>query len=211
MSDHCGHHVFTGQSAAYQRILWIVAGLNFLMFGVELGWGIAASSQALLADSLDLLGDGLTYSLSLWAIHQTPRHRSIVAMLKGGSLLLFALIIFIDIIIHIFAKHTPLPITMGWVAATVLTVNVLCAILLYRFRDGDANIRSVWLCSRNDAIGNILVMIAAGAVFLFQSGWPDLLAAGILVLLFLSSAIRILRLSWLEMQHQKHHLPKASD
>lgn len=210
MSDHCNHTVFTGQSVAYKRTLCVVAFLNLVMFALELGWGIAASSQALLADSCDLLGDGLTYSLSLWAIHQSLRRRSIVAMIKGVSLLLFAIFILVDTVIHIFLTHTPAPLTMGWVATSVLIVNILCAFLLYRFRDGDANIRSVWLCSRNDAIGNILVMIAAGAVFLFKSGWPDLVAAGILVLLFLSSARRILQLAWQEITHQKNHALKSS-
>ena len=171
-----------------------------MMFFVELGWGIVASSQALLADSLDLLGDGLTYGLSLWAINQSASRRSYIAMLKAFSLLIFALVILVDTVMRTFAAHTPIPLTMGWVATLVLVVNISSAVLLYKFREGDANIQSVWLCSRNDAIGNVGVMIAAGLVYLLQAGWPDLLAAGILVALFISSSVRIFRLSLAEIR-----------
>ena len=200
MSAHCHDCVFTGQSRSYKRILVTVIVLNLMMFFVELGWGIVASSQALLADSLDLLGDGLTYGLSLWAINQSASRRSYIAMLKAFSLLIFALVILVDNVMRTFAAHTPIPLTMGWVATLVLVVNISSAVLLYKFREGDANIQSVWLCSRNDAIGNVGVMIAAGLVYLLQAGWPDLLAAGILVTLFTASSIRIFRLSLAEMR-----------
>lgn len=184
---------FTGLDDRYKRILWIVIGINALMFFVEMTAGIAAQSQALQADALDFLGDTLTYGLSLWAIGQSLRVRSNMALFKGASLTLMAFWVLGSTIYRVFVLNTPDAFTMGWIAIAAFTANVISVLLLMRYRNGDSNIRSVWLCSRNDAIGNLVVLVAASGVWYTETAWPDLLVAGFLAVLFLSSAIQIMK------------------
>jgi len=199
MSANChSSSDFSGVSQAYKRVLLIVIAINAMMFLVEMTFGVIGQSQALKADALDFLGDSATYALSLWAIGKTDSTRSNVAMIKGISLLLLALWVLGSTFYYaLFINHPSAPI-MGSVALAALTANVVSVVLLMKYRDGDANVRSVWLCSRNDAIGNIAVLIAAAVVALSGSHWPDLLVAFALAVLFSNSAIQIIRQARLE-------------
>lgn len=189
----CSEKKFDGVSPRYKRVLWVVIALNALMFGVEMTAGVLAHSQALKADALDFLGDTLTYALSLWVIGKSVQLRSTVAIGKGLSLSVMGAWVLLSTLYYTTTEHNPVPLTMTWVAAAALAVNVLSVLLLMAYRDGDANVRSVWLCSRNDAIGNVAVMVAASGVWVTQSGWPDLLVAFLMAGLFLSSSVQIIR------------------
>ena len=194
MSANChSHQQFDGTSQRYKNVLWTVIGINITMFFVEMVYGVVGDSQALKADALDFLGDSATYALSLWAVHQSPLARSNVALIKGWSLLAMACFVLGSTIYYVLVKSHPSAPIMGWVAFAALIANVVSVVLLIRFREGDANVRSVWLCSRNDAIGNVGVLCAAFLVFLSGTRWPDLLVAIILAGLFTSSAIQIIR------------------
>ncbi|CAH0990643.1 Zinc transporter ZitB [Sinobacterium norvegicum] len=193
MSNCCQQQpVFDGASSAYKKALWWVIVINASLFIIEVIAGIAASSQALQADALDFLADSVTYAISLWAIGKAIHVRSNAALFKGYSLLILGLWVFGSTLYRVFVGATPEPVTMGSIGFLALAANVVSVLILLRFKDGDANVRSVWLCSRNDAIGNIAVIIAAMAVRGSQSRWPDLLVAGIMAGLFLSSAWQII-------------------
>ncbi|MFT5276228.1 MAG: Co/Zn/Cd efflux system component [Saprospiraceae bacterium] len=183
---------FDGASPQYRRVLLIVIAINAMMFVVELSYGIVGQSQALKADALDFLGDSATYALSLWAIGRSIETRANVAMIKGVSLLLMAVWVLSSTVYYMFVINSPSAPIMINVALAALTANLISVVLLMKFRDGDANIRSVWLCSRNDAIGNLMVLIAAGVVLLSDSRWPDLIVALILAGLFANSALQII-------------------
>lgn len=211
MSAGCSHHApsFEGLSAAYRRILWIVIAINATMFLVEIAAGVTARSEALKADALDFLGDSATYALTLWVIGQSPRRRASVALFKGLSLIVFALWVLGSTLYRAVVLGLPEPITMGTVGTLALVANLACALLLMRYRNGDANVRSVWLCSRNDAIGNIAVVLAASGVWASGTPWPDLLVAGLLASLFLYSAAVIVRLALAELKQIDTPLPEV--
>ena len=195
----CGHDTqFDGVSADYKRRLWAVIAINAGMFGVEMFAGHAAQSQALLADALDFFGDAVTYGISLAVIGASLRVRSTAALVKGISLMLMGLWVFGTTAYRVFTIGVPTAEVMGAVGFLALLANLASVALLMRFKDGDANVRSVWLCSRNDAIGNIAVMIAALGVWGTTTGWPDLIVAGVMAGLFLTSAYQIIRQSWAE-------------
>ena len=197
MSAHCSHghapNEFHGASSAYRRVLVTVAAANAAMFVVEASAGMLAGSLALQADALDFAADAATYGASLWAISRAPRTRATVALAKGASLALMAAFVLGASVWRVLAPGLPDAATMGAVGFLALGVNVGAAALLFRWRDGDANIRSVWLCTRNDAIGNVAVMVAAALVWASASFWPDVVVAAAMAALFLSSAVRILR------------------
>jgi Co/Zn/Cd efflux system component len=173
-------------------VLWIVIGLNAAMFAVEVGAGYLARSQALQADALDFLGDAATYGLTLLVIGRPAAWRANAALFKGMSLGALALWVVGSTLWRVVQGGAPEPMTMSAVGALALAVNVSAALLLFRFRDGDANVRSVWLCSRNDAIGNVAVMLAAAGVWATRGSWPDLVVALAMSALFLHSATRII-------------------
>lgn len=193
MSSCCAKTEFTGLSASYKRILWFIIAINAVMFGVEMLAGISAQSQALQADALDFLGDTLSYGISLWAIGKALTVRSSAALIKGISLLLMAIWVVGSTLYRIWVLNQPDAFTMGWVAIAAFSANMLSVLLLMRYRNGDANVRSVWLCSRNDAIGNLVVLLAASGVWYTDTPWPDLLTALIMAMLFLSSSCQIIR------------------
>ena len=199
MSAHCRHHHtparFDGGSPSYRRILWIVIALNALMFAVEAAAGALAGSMALQADAMDFAADAATYGLTLYVIGKPDRWRAGAALIKGASLALMGCYVLGATLWRVFVTGVPEPIVMGAVGLAALAVNVTAALLLFRFRDGDANVRSVWLCSRNDAIGNLAVMLAALGVFGTGAAWPDLGVAAIMAGLFLYSSASILRQS----------------
>ena len=199
MGSHCcSGKKFDGVSAKYKQVLWVVIALNAVMFGVEMTAGWFAQSQALQADALDFLADTVTYSLSLWVIGKSINLRTTVALVKGFSLSLIGSSILVSTLYQMAGSHTPEPVTMTWVAVLALSVNLLSVILLISYREGDANVRSVWLCSRNDAIGNVAVILAASGVWATQSGWPDLIVAMLMAALFLSSSLQIIRQAFSE-------------
>ena len=194
MAGCCGHEArFDGVSADYKRRLWIVIALNAAMVVVEMGAGQVARSQALQADALDFLGDARTYGISRAVIGASLRVRSNAALLKAVSLLVMGLWVFGSTLWRVFYVAVPEAQIMGVVGFMALAANLASVALLVRYKDGDANVRSVWLCSRNDAIGNVAVMLAALGVWGTATGWPDLIVAGIMAMLFLSSAFQIIR------------------
>lgn len=194
MAGCCGHEArFDGVSDDYKRRLWLVIAINAVMFVVEIVAGHLAKSQALQADALDFLGDSLTYGISLAVIGASLQVRANAAMLKGISLLAMGGWVFGSTLYRVFYVGVPEADIMGLIGFLALVANLASVLILARYKDGDANVRSVWLCSRNDAIGNVAVMIAALGVWGSSSGWPDLIVAGIMAGLFLSSAVQIIR------------------
>ncbi|MEM1045344.1 MAG: cation transporter [Pseudomonadota bacterium] len=185
--------VFDGVSADYKRRLWIVIAINASMFAVEMAAGHFAQSQALKADALDFLGDALTYGLSLAVIGCKLRTRATAALFKGFSLFLMGLWVFGSTFYQVLVLGVPQAHVMGVIGVMALLANLASVLLLVSYKDGDANVRSVWLCSRNDAIGNVAVMGAALGVYWLGSAWPDLIVAGLMATLFLWSAFRIIR------------------
>jgi Co/Zn/Cd efflux system component len=197
----CGHQAkFDGLSADYRRRLWAVIAINGAMFAVEMAAGALAGSQALKADALDFAADATTYGLSLAVIGASPVVRARAAMLKGLSLFVMALWVLGLTTYNTLVLGVPTAEVMGAVGFLALAANVASVLILVRYKDGDANVRSVWLCSRNDAIGNVAVMFAAFAVWGTASAWPDLIVAAIMAGLFLVSAFQILRQSFAEQR-----------
>lgn len=198
-SGCCGQQPrFEGLSQTYRRALWIVIAINATMFGVEMTAGAMAGSQALKADALDFLGDTLTYGISLFVIGMPLRVRASAALFKGITLAAMGLFVFAMTAWQVLVLGVPSAPVMGAIGFMALCANLLSVAVLMRYRDGDANVRSVWLCSRNDAIGNVAVMAAAGAVAITGSAWPDLAVAAVLASLFLWSAFHIIRQSLAE-------------
>jgi Co/Zn/Cd efflux system component len=198
----CGNEAkFDGVSADYRRRLWAVIAINASMFLVEMAAGRLSGSQALQADALDFFGDALTYGLSLAVIGASLQVRATMALAKGASLLLMGLWVFGSTLYQLFVLGVPQAQVMGVIGFLALAANLASVFLLVRYKDGDANVRSVWLCSRNDAIGNVAVMIAAAGVWGTATGWPDLVVAFIMAGLFLMSASQILAQGWREYRH----------
>ena len=203
-ADCCSRSAtFEGLSADYKRRLWLVIAINAAMFLVEMGAGALAGSQALQADALDFLGDAATYGISLAVIGASIQVRARAAIVKGLSLSAMALWVLGSTAYHVLILGIPRAEIMGAIGILALVANVASVLILMRYKDGDANVRSVWLCSRNDAIGNVAVMIAALAVWGTASKWPDLLVAAIMAGLFLASSIQILRQSFREMRARR--------
>ncbi|HRK95172.1 MAG TPA: cation transporter, partial [Rhodospirillales bacterium] len=194
MSEGCGCGArFDGMSEAYRRALGIVIVINAAMFCIEMTAGVLAGSQALKADALDFLADTLTYAMSLAVIGRPLRVRATAALIKGASLAAVGVWVLGSTAYRVLALGVPEAPVMGAIGVLALFANLTSVLVLLRYRDGDANVRSVWLCSRNDAIGNVAVIAAAGAVALTGSAWPDLLVAAVLAGLFSWSALHIVR------------------
>ncbi len=202
----CGHEAqFEGLSADYKRRLWLVIALNATMFIVEMTAGHISKSQALQADALDFLGDSLTYGISLAVIGASIQVRTNAALAKGISLLLMGLWVFSSTVYRVFYVGVPEAQIMGAIGFLALLTNLASVLLLVKYKDGDANVRSVWLCSRNDAIGNVAVIFAALGVWGTSSGWPDLIVAMIMAGLFLTSAFQIMRQALAERRANLAH------
>ena len=200
-ADCCGSGItFEGLSADYKRRLWAVIAINAGMFILEMAAGAFAGSRALQADALDFLGDTLTYGISLAVIGAPVPVRAWAAFAKGVSLTLMGFGVLGWTAYHVLVLGVPRAEVMGMVDFLALAANVTSVLLLVKYKDGDANVRSVWLCSRNDAIGNVAVMIAALGVWGTASKWPDLIVAAILAALFLYSSVRILQQSTRELR-----------
>lgn len=192
----CGCDAGCSQTSASPRFrcaLWVALVLNVAMFIVELGAGIQSGSVSLLADAVDFAGDAANYGISLAVLSMGMRWRSRAALIKGCSMTGYGLFIFGKAVFSLFNGTVPEPFTMGAVAILALLVNGGVAVMLYAYRDGDANMRSVWICSRNDAIGNVAVMLAAAGVLGTGSNWPDLAVAAVMAGLALSGGVSVIR------------------
>lgn len=173
-------------------VLKIVLIINAVMFAVELTAGLISGSVSLVADSLDMLGDALVYGFSIYVVARGARLKAIAAIFKGGIMAAFGLFVLVQAVYRIVFPHVPVFETIGAIGLLALAANSLCLFLLWRHRADDINMRSVWLCSRNDIIANVSVLFAAGGVWLTQSGWPDILVGLALSALFLRSALSVL-------------------
>ena len=177
----------------YRRVLWIVLAINAAMFAVEGGAGLGAGSVALQADSLDFLGDAVNYGLALCVLGQGLRWRAVTALLIAAAMAAFGVWIVVTAMLHAFWGGIPSAGVMGGVGTLALAANLASAALLFRYRSGDSNRRAVWLCTRNDALGNVAVLLAAAAVGMSATAWPDLAVGLLLATLALSAAAAIFR------------------
>jgi len=177
----------------YRRVLWIALLVNAAMFGVELLGGWAAGSVALLADAVDFFGDAANYGISLFVLGLAPLWRSRTALVKGASMGVYGVFVIGSAWWHLASGTVPAAHTMGVIGTAALFANALVAALLFAFRHGDANMRSVWLCTRNDMIGNVAVLLAALGVWQAGSGLPDLFVAGVMGCLGLSAARSVVK------------------
>lgn len=187
----------------YRRILWFALVVNAVMFLVEVFGGLASGSQSLLADAVDFAGDAANYALSLAVLGMGMRWRARAALIKGLSMGAFGLFVLGRTGWAFMHGVAPEPVTMGLIAMLALLANVSVALALFAWRTGDANMRSVWLCSRNDAIGNVAVAVAAVGVFGTQAAWPDLVVALAMAVLALQSAWSVVRHAWAELHQEK--------
>ena len=197
MSAHCHHleassteDARTNADPRYRRILWIALIVNGAMFAVELAAGTHSGSASLLADAIDFLGDAANYGLSLWVLAMALAWRARAALVKGVSMLAFGVFVIGRVAWGAWQGIPPEPFTMGGVGLLALAANLGVAALLYAYREGDANMRGVWLCTRNDALGNLAVMGAALGVLGTGTVWPDLLVAATMAGLAISGGSR---------------------
>lgn len=218
MSNSCGHDHGLGphdhtieydpNNTAFKRVLWICLILNLGMFFVEVIYGVLSHSLSLRADAIDFLGDGANYFVTLFILNSALQTKAKVSMGKAIFMLSFGLWVLGETVYRVFTNQMPDPVTMGWVGFLALFVNAFCALLLFKFKDGDSNMQSIWLCSRNDAIGNVAVILASGGVFAFTSKWPDLVVALGMAGLAVHSATQIIRAARNELTHG-HHTGKS--
>lgn len=199
--DH-GHDHGHGSPAGpgWRRALWIALILNAAMFGVEIAFGVAAGSAALLADSLDFFGDAATYAITLAVAGMALVWRARAALAKGVSILLIGAVLIGAAVWRALNGDVPHAPTMGAVAILAFAVNLGVAFLLFRYREGDANMRSVWICTRNDVIGNAAVGAAALGVFGTGTAWPDIIVAGVMAALGITGGIEIIRRALAELR-----------
>lgn len=188
------------QTTRYRKVLWIALAINLAMFFVEVLGGFSSGSVSLMADAIDFFGDAANYGISLTVLSMSLLWRARAALLKGLTMGIFGLFVLAKVLWAFKSGVTPEAYTMGIIGFIALIANASVAFMLYAYREGDANMRSVWLCSRNDAIGNVAVMLAALGVFGSGSGWPDLLVAIIMAGLGLSAATHVLTRARLELK-----------
>ena len=192
--DQSPHHgAPTNAGAAYRSVLWIALIINASMVCIELAAGALSGSVSLLADALDFFSDAVNYGISLLVLTMAIRWRSRAAIFKATTMLAFGLFVLGKAAWGIISGVPPEALTMGLVGLLALAANLTVAFLLYQYREGDANMRSVWICTRNDAIGNIAVVLAALGVFGTRSAWPDLLVAAVMGSLAIQGALTVLR------------------
>lgn len=200
----------TLNDARWRRVLWIALGLNAAMFVVEGVAGYLAGSRALQADALDFLGDAANYAISLSVAGMALAWRAKTALVKGITILSFGFGVLIWAIWGLFHGSNPAPYAMSAIGTLALFVNFGVALMLYRYRTGDANMRSVWICSRNDAVNNCLVIGAGIAVLWTGSGLPDLIVALVMAILGISGGWQIIRQARLELATDNKVLEAAA-
>ena len=187
-------------NSAYRRVLWAVLAINTAMFLVEIGAGLAAGSASLQADALDFLGDAANYAISLFVVGLALRYRAMAALAKGGTMAAFGLWVIVMVVWHAAQGTLPNAFTMGAVGFAALAANAASFALLWAYRGGDANMRSAWICTRNDVLGNLAVLAAAAGVFGTGTGWPDIIVAAIMACLALQGAAIVIRQSLGELR-----------
>ncbi|HEX2859221.1 MAG TPA: cation transporter [Alphaproteobacteria bacterium] len=200
MSGNHNHDLDGPTPPGWRNVLWIALALNFGMFIAEIVAGLHSGSSALQADALDFLGDSANYAISLLVAGMALHWRTRAALLKGASMGLFGVWVIGVTFWHMMNGVVPDAPTMGLIGVLAMLVNVGVAVMLYRYRTGDANMRSVWICSRNDAIGNIAVMVAALGVFGTGTAWPDTIVALIMAGLGLWGAWQVITHAWRELR-----------
>jgi Co/Zn/Cd efflux system component len=189
------------ENSAYRRILWTVLAINGAMFLVEIGAGLAAGSASLQADALDFLGDAANYAISLMVVGMALRYRATAALAKSATMGAFGLWVIAMVMWHAVHGTLPSAVAMGVVGFAALAANGGSFALLWTYRTGDANMRSAWICTRNDVLGNLAVLLAAIGVFGTGTGWPDIIVAAIMAALALQGAIVVIRQSLAELRH----------
>ena len=209
MAKCCGHcpEDESSRTPGYRRVLWTVLAINAAMFAVEIGAGLMAGSASLQADALDFLGDAANYALSLSVIGMALRYRASAALAKGATMGLFGLWVLGITAWHVWQGTLPEAGTMGVVGATALIANGASFALLSAYRSGDANMRSAWICTRNDVLGNLAVLLAAAGVFGTGSGWPDVVVATIMAALALQGSWAVLRQALFELRSTRLFAP----
>jgi Co/Zn/Cd efflux system component len=204
MSTSCCHDCHDDDpqrgNPAYRKVLWAVLAINAVMFAVEVAAGLAAGSASLQADALDFLGDAGNYAISLFVVGMALRYRAIAAFVKGSTMAIFGLWVLGITGWHAWHGTLPQALTMGAVGFTALAANAASFGLLWRHRSGDANMRSAWICTRNDVLGNLAVLLAALGVFGTGAGWPDVLVATIMASLALQGAFIVIQQARAELQ-----------
>ncbi|MGV3468221.1 cation transporter [Limnobacter sp.] len=193
------HQPAQSVSPTYKKVLWVALVVNLGMFIVEVASGLKAGSVSLLADSLDFFGDAANYAVSLFVLGMALSIRAKAALVKGATLGIFGVGVLAYTAYRLWTGQVPEPLTMGVVAVLALVANVAVALMLYKWREGDSNMQSVWLCSRNDAIGNVAVVAAAGLVAWTGSAWPDLAVAVLMATLGITAARTIITQAWREL------------
>jgi Co/Zn/Cd efflux system component len=200
MGGKCCDGIGGAGETPYRRIMWAVLAINAVMFLIEAGAGLGAKSVALQADALDFLADAATYGITLLVLPMAIRWRARAALVKGASMALFGLWVLGATAYNAFFLDAPDALVMGSVGVLALLANLLCALLLFRFRGGDSNKRSAWLCSRNDVLGNLAVIVAASGVLATGTAWPDLAVALIMAALWVHAAVQIIRQAIAELR-----------
>jgi len=213
MSASCCHHDHGHApdpqrgNEAYRRVLWLVLAINAAMFAVEVIAGVMAGSASLQADALDFLGDAGNYAISLFVVGMALRYRATAALFKGATMAAFGLWVIGVAAWHAWHGTLPQAFTMGAIGVTALLANAASFGLLWSHRGGDANMRSAWICTRNDVLGNFAVLLAALGVFGTGTGWPDVIVAAIMAGLALQGAATVLRQSRAELRSVGAPLP----
>lgn len=205
MACNCSHESAPMKpNSKFRTALWIALIINLTMFFVEIIGGAYAHSSALWADALDFFGDAVNYGISLAVLGASLYWRATVALIKGMTMALFGFVVIAKVIYAYLQGIPPEAITMGVIGILALIANVIAAVILYSFRDGDSNMKSVWLCSRNDAIGNVAVILAAVGVFGTGSLWPDIIVAGIMATLGVTAGYQVIKQALAERRASAH-------
>lgn len=203
----CNHFHHASKHSAFRTALWIALALNLGMFFIEIFGGIYANSSSLWADALDFMGDSINYLVSLSVLNMSLLYRSWASFLKGLTMTVFGLAVLGKMMVTLYTGGVPEPLTMGLIGFLALICNMVVMIILYKFRGGDSNMQSVWLCSRNDMIGNCAILLASLGVLGTHTMFPDLLVASIMSGLGIMGGIKIMSLS---RKEQKENKPSSS-
>src|SRR6266536_683141 len=213
-ADCCDHRDFPDPhrgNPAYRRVLWAVLAINAVMFAVEIGAGLAAGSAALQADALDFLGDAANYGISLFVVGMALRYRAMAALAKGATMGVFGLWVIAAVVWHAMHGTLPSAYTMGAVGFAALAANAASFGLLWAYRGGDANMRSAWICTRNDVLGNLAVLLAALGVLGTGTAWPDIVVAATMAALALQSACTVIRQAYSELKEAREEDLASAD
>lgn len=203
----CASDIESSSDKTFRRVLWVALIVNGAMFGVEVVASFIGDSISLQADALDFLADSANYAISLFVVGMAITARAKATFIKGATMAAFGCWVIGSAVYRALTGSAPDAGVMGGIALLALTANVAVAALLYRFRQGDSNMRSIWLCSRNDALGNLAVIAAAGGVFATATRWPDLIVAAIIAALNISAAVHVIRLAVAELAEDRAPRP----